>query len=392
MRQHYDSNLSRRELLRLLITTAGGALLSTMPGCKKQNKAVATLRFYGLATLNIEDWSRLTKDTGIEIVFTDNGNDPGPVVTQMTTGIAATNYDVGGLQGGAEPELAAAGKILPWDLSKLSNWSSMWDWAKAVRHTTYLGKQYGLPTVINADSMIYRPDMVANVDSYAYVFDPKLKKRTSMEDAWINSVIFAAIFLKENSLLKIADPGDLTPDELGGVMQFLTKHKRDGQFIKFWKGWEDGLNLISSGEVAVMTGWEPIQVAAKRNGINAAYAKPREGYEGWSNDLILHTGAQERGVLEEAHRFANWEISGSYGVDLALKRGYVVPCDSTLSWLAANPSSHTQQEGQQVTSIVEGVKQKFFEMGGRSQWQNVRPTHYKLYEQEWSKLRAVEAR
>ena len=84
--------------------------------------------------------------------------------------------------------------------------------------------------MINADSMIYLPDRVGKVDSYAAVFDPKLKGKTAMEDAWINSVIFTAIYLKENGLVPIENPGNLSEEELGAVMEFLIKHKTDGQF------------------------------------------------------------------------------------------------------------------------------------------------------------------
>ncbi len=51
-----------------------------------------------------------------------------------------------------------------------------------------------------ADSIIYLEKETGPIDSYHAVFDPKFKGRTSMEDAWINSVIFAAIYLKENSI------------------------------------------------------------------------------------------------------------------------------------------------------------------------------------------------
>jgi putative spermidine/putrescine transport system substrate-binding protein len=382
----YDSNISRRDLLRQLGAWGGAAMLSAATACHRGPATGPELKLYGTATINPGDWSALTKATGIRIAFRDNGNDTGPVVTQMTTGTAAKDFDIGGLQGGAEPELASAGKILPWDTDQLKNWATVWDWAKAIQHTTYQGKRYGLPVVINADSMIYLPDKVGQIDTYAAVFDPKLKGKTSMEDSWINSAIFTAMFLKENSLQRIDDPGNLTPDELGAVMEFLIKHKRDGQFRKFWNGWEDGLNLVVSEEVWVMTGWEPIVYAAQKKGVKAVYAIPTEGYEGWSNDLILHIGAQDRNLVQAAHTFADWELSGAYACTLASKSGYVVPADSTSTYLTAHPGEY---DGAEVSRIVENVKRKFLQMKGRSYWQNTRPTHYQQYEEWWSKLRAV---
>jgi putative spermidine/putrescine transport system substrate-binding protein len=70
----------------------------------------------------------------------------------MTAGSAATDYDLGGLLGGAETVLANGGSIIPWDLSKIPHWSSAWEWAKQIEHTRVNGKQFGLPLVVNADS------------------------------------------------------------------------------------------------------------------------------------------------------------------------------------------------------------------------------------------------
>jgi len=146
-----------------------------------------------------------------------------------------------------------------------------------------------------------------------------------MEDAWIIVLSLRPIYLKESGQVKIGNPGNLEEDELAQVMEFLIKAKRDGQFLTFWQGWEQGLKLIKSKEVWVMTGWEPIVYAAQKEGVNAVYAVPKEGYEGWSNDLILHKGAHTRGLVDIAHAFANWELSGYYGCALADLRGYVVP-------------------------------------------------------------------
>lgn len=382
----YDSNASRRDFLRVLGLSGGAFALGSLGGCRTSS-GIKELKLYGTGTLDIgkDGWEHLKRDLNCSLAFYDNNNDTGPVITQMIIGNAANDYDLGGLQGGAERELASAGKIIPWNVEKIANWSSLWDWVQAIPYSKWQGKQYGIPVVVNADSMIYLPKRVNTVDSYAAVFDPKLRGKTAMEDAWINSVIFTAIFLKENAIQKIADPGDLTESELGAVMEFLIAKKRNGQFRTFWNGWENGLNLILNEEVYVMTGWEPIVYAAQEKGIDAQYAIPKEGYEGWSNDLLLHVGAQTRGLVDLAHEFANWEMNGFYGCTLAKKRGYVVPNDKSVEFANAHSAEF---DPKQQTKIVDNVRNKFKQMKGSVYWQNVRPKEYKLYEQWWSKLRA----
>jgi putative spermidine/putrescine transport system substrate-binding protein len=227
------------------------------------------------------------------------------------------------------------------------------------------------------------PDKLGTVDSYSVIFDPKLKGRTAMEDAWINSVIFAAIYLKENAITPIDDPGDLTESELGVVMEFLIKKKKEGQFKTFWNGWEDGVRLMSSGEIYAMTGWEPIVYKAREKGLNVQYAVPREGYEGWSNDLILHVGAEKRGVSDLVHQYVNWELSGYYGCEIAKEGGYIVPNDLSINYAKNHPPFSATEQSAKLTHVSDKFRKS------KVYWQNTRPKNYALYETWWSKLRTA---
>lgn len=383
----YDSNLSRRQLLKSLGLLAGASAAGSFAGCERGvRQSLTTLNFWGTGTLDIgNQWNQLEREHGIRIEFEDNQNDPGPVLTKLIREGEAGQRHISGLQGGAERELAKAGAIIPWDLTKIPNFNKLWPWARGIGYTEVDSKRYGIPSVINADSMIYLPDHV-KVDSYAAVFDPNLRGRTSMEDAWINSVIFTAIYLKESGQQSIEDPGNLSDTELREVMLFLSEKAREGQFLKLWSGWKDGVELITSKQVWVMTGWEPIVYEARRRGVNAEYAVPKEGYEGWSNDILLHPGAEKQGLVDAAHEFINWELSGFYGCALAMLHGYVVPTDESLSYAELHPESF---EPQKIRGIVETVKKKFFQMKGNVYWQNVRPDNYQLYEEEWARFRVL---
>ncbi len=360
-----------------------------MPGREviAADQKATPLNFWGTGTLDIgARWSRLRDELGIALQFEDNNNDPGPVIAKLVSGGEAKTRHISGLQGGAEKELANRGALLPWDESRLPSLGRMWTWARDIPYVRVNGVRYGIPTVVNADSMIYLPERLGRVDSYSAVFDPKLAGKTSMEDAWINSVIFTAIYLKENHLQAIGDPGNLTETELRGVMAFLNDKAKAGQFRKLWSGWKDGVDLIVSKQVWVMTGWEPIVYEARRQGVQAEYAVPREGYEGWSNDLLLHPGAQKDGVVDLAHKLVEWELSGFYGCSLLDMRGYVVPTDSTVEYATRHPEDFQPPK---IKAAVDGVKKKFFEMKGKVYWQNVRPDNYRLYEELWANFRSL---
>jgi putative spermidine/putrescine transport system substrate-binding protein len=372
--------LTRRQLMQR--TALGTGALAVGLGLPRTARAAGEINFWASATLDIGDgWKTFTKESGVAVAFTDNGNDPGPVFAKLAAGNANDVFDVGGLQGGSEKELAKQRLIAPWDIGKIPNYASVWQWAKDIPYLTYEGQTYAIPTVINADSMIALEDKIGKVDSYGVIFDPKLKGKTAMEDAWINSAIFTAIYLKNSENAKIGEPGNLTPDELGVVMEFLIKHKKDGQFRTFWSGWEQGVQLVANQEVYVMTGWEPIVYAARQRGINAYYAVPKEGYEGWGNNTVLLKGAVDRGLSETAHTFANALLAGYYGCKLGELRGYVVPTDNNAAYAAAHPDAF---DAKKVKDLGEHVKAKF---AGKVYWQNTRPDNFQLYEQWWQKLR-----
>jgi putative spermidine/putrescine transport system substrate-binding protein len=376
------SRLTRRQLVQRAILGAGALATGTLR-LSRAAQAANEISFWASGTLDIGDagWKILASESDVKVDFTDNGNDPGPVVAKLATGNANDVYDVGGLAGGSERELAKRGLIAPWDITQIPNYSTLWEWVKNIPYLTFEDKIYGIPTVINADSMIALRNRVGSIDSYGVLFDRKLRGKTSMEDAWINSVIFTAMYLKNSENAKISEPGDLTADELGLVMEFLIKHKKDGQFRTFWNGWEQGLQLIANQEVWVMTGWEPIVYSARRRGLDCYYAEPKEGYEAWSNNTILLRGAVDRKFSKTAHQLANAFLSGFYGCKLGALRGYVVPTDNTVAYATAHPRAFDPAA---VKELSEHVKAKF---AGKVYWQNTRPVNFQLYEEWWQKLR-----
>lgn len=370
------------------LLSRGNSPLHAFAASKKE-PGKKELRLWASGTQTIEEhWVKLENELGIKILFTDNGNAVGPVISKMVFGDAANVYDVSGLQGGAEKELADQGTILPWDPSLVPNWDDdVWTMVKNIPYHLVDGKRFGIPLTINADSMIFNADKVSICDTYAYVFDKTLKGKTSMEDYWANAVIFVAMYLKENNIEgmgTIEDPGNLREDELEGVMGFLIKHKKDGQFRTFWSGWEQGVSLITSGEVWCMTGWEPIVYAAQEKGVNAKYADPKEGYEGWSNDLLLHSGVKKKGLYETAHAFVNWIYSGYFGNQIMKMRGYCSPTEKVMQYAEAHPDEYDPEwiQGKQK-HVLDKIKRK----KGETYWQNVRPDNFKLYEEWWEKLR-----
>src|SRR5436853_4123328 len=137
--------LTRRQLLQRTALGAGALAIAGF-GFPRRSMAAGEINYWASATMDIEDgWQSFTKETGVGVSFTDNGNDPGPVVAKLAAGNANDIYDVGGLQGGSEKELAKQGLIAPWDTSKMPNYAGLWQWAKDIPFLKYEDKIYGIP-------------------------------------------------------------------------------------------------------------------------------------------------------------------------------------------------------------------------------------------------------
>jgi putative spermidine/putrescine transport system substrate-binding protein len=130
-----------------------------------------------------------------------------------------------------------------------------------------------------------------------------------------------------------------------------------------------------------MTGWEPIVYAARMRGVDCYYAVPKEGYEAWGNNTILLKGAVNRGLSKAAHQFTNALLSGLYGCNLGMLRGYVVPTDNNVAYATAHSGAFDPAN---VKELAEHVKAKF---AGKVYWQNTRPDNFQLYEEWWQRLR-----
>jgi len=101
------SQLTRRQLVQRAALGAGALAAGTLR-LPRAARAANPINFWASGGLDIgDDWKIVASESGgVEVEFTDNGNDPAPVVAKLVVGNANEIYDVGGLQGGTEKELA----------------------------------------------------------------------------------------------------------------------------------------------------------------------------------------------------------------------------------------------------------------------------------------------
>ncbi len=178
-----------------------------------------------------------------------------------------------------------------------------------------------IPFQYNADTLGYRPDLVdTKIESWADLFDPKFKGKTSLLDIPSIGIMDAAMIMESMGLMQFGDKGNMTKAELDKVTNILIEQKQAGQFRAFWKTFDESVSLMSSGEVVLQSMWSPAVTAVKSRGIPCVYAPLKEGYRGWGGGLGLSKNLS-RIQLDAAYEYLNWMLDGWVGGFLS-RQGY----------------------------------------------------------------------
>ncbi|MBJ2150991.1 PotD/PotF family extracellular solute-binding protein [Paracoccus sp. IB05] len=212
-----------------------------------------------------------------------------------------------------------------------------------------------LPTTYNVDSFVWTPDMSAlrraeEAESWAWLLDGRWHGRAALAADPAASVVELALAARAAGLVDIADPGDLTIEEIDALFAVLMPLRRSGHFTRFWATSDDAVRLMtpqgSGGGPVISALWSPAYYAMRAMGRDLHYAVPGEGYRGWHSGLCL-SAALSGERLEMAYAWLNWWLDGVPGAIMA-RQGYymsvVQPLRDTLTpaewafWYAGEPA------------------------------------------------------
>ncbi|PZO19863.1 MAG: ABC transporter substrate-binding protein [Leptolyngbya foveolarum] len=178
-----------------------------------------------------------------------------------------------------------------------------------------------IPFQYNADTLGYRPDLVGReITSWADLFDPAFKGKTSILDIPSIGIMDAALVVESAGLMTFGDKGNMTKAEIDQVTDILIEQKKNGQFRAFWKTFDESVNLMSSGEVVLQSMWSPAVTAVKSKGIKCVYAPLKEGYRAWGGGVGLSRNL-EGPALDAAYAYLDWLLDGWVGAFLG-RQGY----------------------------------------------------------------------
>ncbi|HET6467566.1 MAG TPA: extracellular solute-binding protein [Geminicoccaceae bacterium] len=390
--------VNRRDALRSSLAAAAalsaGSLLSPGP-IRRALAADGTLNFADVGVSDPDgDWSKFTGASGWDVNLVAIGNAPSQVLNVLIAGGGRQTYDLVGIVGGMQKPLVENELVVPLDTGRLKNWERhtnikryILDDPAGFGFAGWEDRVYMMPTFIQGDSIGYLPDATGGVvDSYAALFDPRFRGYTAIEDNFTTTGQKTALYLQKSGLASIADPSNMTPEEIRTVVDFLIEKKNEGQFRLIWTSFEQSVNLFVNREVYVQDCWEPMVFAARRQGVQAEYARPKEGYLLWaSGPYIVNNPTREPEREEAMYRLLDFMLDDWYGATITLLRGYLTS-PGAADYARAHPDEFTPEQAEEVAAIHANVQSKF-EIPGT--WQQRWPEHVEAYEEEWARFRAA---
>ena len=383
--------LNRREALKLAAAGSVFSTFSSLSATRAWASSALTLADIGVGDTG--NWSPFTDATGHSVNVVSMGNAPAAVVNQLLAGGGRTSFNIVNIVGGMQEPLVENALIRELDTSRMPNWGSNEYISEYLSEGTpgfdfigYDGRVYGVPTVLQGDAFAYLPEETGELDSFGALFDPRFRGFVSLEDNYTTAGQKTALFLNASGQAQIADPADMTPEEMRTVVDFLIEQKRAGQFRVIWSSFEQAVSLLTSREVHVIDCWEPMVFVARNQGTNAVYAQPREGYLLWAMAAyIVNNPNMTEDALEATYQLLDFMLGGWYGAKITLMRGYLTN-PLAAQYAADNPDQFSADEAARIREIADGVKAKF-EIGGT--WQNRWPTHVDVYEEEWQRFKSA---
>ena len=338
------------------------------------------------------DWSKYTSASGWDVNLVAIGNAPSQVLNLLIAGGGTELYDLVSIVGGMQKPLVENDLVEPVDTSRIPSWNEntyirdyLINSQTGFDFAGYDGKLYMLPIFLQGDSIGYLPEFAGEVGSYGALFDPKFKGYTALEDNYTTTGQKTAMYLKGNNLATIANPSNMTPGEFTAVVDFLIEKKKEGQFRLLWTSYQQSVDLFVNKEVYVQDCWEPMVLAAQREGVNAVYAKPKEGYLLWSYGPYIVKKERDAEREKAMYELMDFLLSPWYGAKITQLRGYLTNPEAP-AYAKAHSDEFSAEEAEQVAKLHQAVLDKF-QHGGT--WQQRWPEYVEVYEEQWARFRAA---
>ena len=169
-----------------------------------------------------------------------------------------------------------------------------------VAHSNPTGHLSLAATVCNSDTLGWRPDRVDRpIRSWSDLFAADLRGRVALSRIASVSIVELALACEASGRLAYADKGNMTRAEIDATLSTLERAWIKGKFVGTWRRFEESVELMSEGAVALQSLWPPAEFRPLRQrGILLPYGMLEEGGRGWAGGFAL--ASHLRGARRDA--------------------------------------------------------------------------------------------
>ncbi|GAC03225.1 MAG: ABC transporter substrate-binding protein [Paraglaciecola chathamensis] len=334
-----------------LTTIAKGVALGTSilhaPYVFARNKL--TLRVLGThVTLQEPLRQRAMSDLGIDIKFEPKGS---PGVLQRGL-LAPESFDIYEQWSNSIRPLWRNGSIQPIETKRIAQWDEINSLCKTGKVTpsakygagdapfkivniqkdgTLGSEQTGqvsfLPYVHNVDSFGYNTNEIDKgiaykTESWGWLLDRKYRGKVGIINDPTIGLFDLALAADASGMLKFADIGNITTNELDRLFDLLIDLKHQQHFGGFWNSVPESVDFMRTGRVNIESMFSPAVSSLNGQNVPVTFAAPKEGYRGWHGVMCLSSRSQGR-RKDMAYEYMNWWLSGWPGAFIA-RQGYYI--------------------------------------------------------------------
>ncbi|MFZ5719622.1 MAG: polyamine ABC transporter substrate-binding protein [Pseudomonadota bacterium] len=288
----------------LVVSVAAAAVAACSPNAGEKAQTGGTLRIYNWSDyIDPELLTEFTRETGIKVVY-DTFDSNEVLETKVLQG--GTGYDLVVPSNHNLPRYIAAGAIRKLDKDQLQGLDKLSPGLMTHLAAFDPGHDYALPYMQGTIGIGYNVDALAKrlpgvpVDSWAVVFDPaNLSKLKDCGVYYLDaSEDMYAVAL--NYLGK--DPNSTVPADYEAATAMMLKAR---PFVRKFHS-SEYIEALANGDICVAIGYSGDVLQAKvraeeaKNGVNLAYAVPKEGSQVWFDVFTVPADAPNPAA---AHRF-----------------------------------------------------------------------------------------
>ena len=204
-----------------------------------------------------------------------------------------------------------AGLLQPIDRARLTHIDDYFPELSQI--VTMDGQLWEAPLSWGNSSVIYRRDKVeVTEESWGLLWDERYKGRIASRDSLEGLLIVGGLYTGA------ADPWAMSDAELAKAKTALLAQKELVRF--YWSSQTDMEQAFANGEIVAAYGWNASVAMLRKQGIDMALMKCKEGIVTWTDGLVMMNGGS--GSEDLAYEFINAYMSPEVGAFLINSYGY----------------------------------------------------------------------